>query len=430
MKQILKSKSFTNTAFSFGGQIAFLLSNFILFIYMAKVYDQATFGTWALFITTVSICDGFRQGFVQNGLSRLLIQSGFEKTVVNTGAALNFGLMTILSLLLLTYGLISNNELSVLYANGYKVLWALGTLQFSNTLNQAEERFKRYFTFNIIYLISFVILLLGYIYLYNQPSLSMLINLICLASIPHSILLFATKLNRSLPSKKVFTQLFSFGKYASGTNLLSLLFQRVDILMIGYFLGPSAVAIFHFATKIMNYAELPLQALSQVIYPKISASSHQNSGTDLKKTYGQSVLSLFAFVLPIALVLIFFNHTIIQILGNESFQEASVIIILLSIASVFKPWGRVFGLTLDAVGKPRVNFLMLLLSLGINVVLNLTLIPTYGVIGGAIATASAIVITILIGQLKLNKELSLHPVHTVVEAAKMVFKNKNISSWN
>jgi O-antigen/teichoic acid export membrane protein len=180
----------------------------------------------------------------------------------------------------------------------------------------------------------------------------------------------------------------------------------------------------------MNYAELPLQALSQVIYPKISASSHQNSGTDLKKTYGQSVLSLFAFVLPIALVLIFFNHTIIQILGNESFQEASVIIILLSIASVFKPWGRVFGLTLDAVGKPRVNFLMLLLSLGINVVLNLTLIPTYGVIGGAIATASAIVITILIGQLKLNKELSLHPVHTVVEAAKMVFKNKNISSWN
>jgi O-antigen/teichoic acid export membrane protein len=73
---------------------------------------------------------------------------------------------------------------------------------------------------------------------------------------------------------------------------------------------------------------------------------------------------------------------------------------------------------------------MLLLSLGINVVLNLTLIPTYGVIGGAIATASAIVITILIGQLKLNKELSLHPVHTVVEAAKMVFKNKNISSWN
>ena len=78
------------------------------------------------------------------------------------------------------------------------------------------------------------------------------------------------------------------------------------------------------------------------------------------------------------------------------------------LACLVKPLGRVFGLTLDAIGQPQVNFQMLMISLVINVSMNLILIPVYGVMGAAIATSSSILITVSIGQLHLRKILDIH----------------------
>jgi O-antigen/teichoic acid export membrane protein len=419
------------TFYSFAGQISFLLSNFILFLYLAKRYDQASFGHWAIFITTVSILDGLRQGFTQNGLARLIIRQPDNREIKSTSLLLNYAIVALTSLFLVVFSLWSAPELSILYINGFKALLVLATIQFLNSVNQAQQKFKKYFITNFIYLISFIAVLSAQLIVAGQPSLTRLIDIMFLSVLPVTILAIVQGEFRLVrPLKSTAMELIHFGKYSSGTNLLSLLFQRVDLLMINYFMDPTAVAIFHFANKIIGYAELPLQAISQVIYPKIAASYLQSGGIHLKKTYGNSILWLLAFILPTTLIVLLFNKTIITIIGSESYLSASGIIIILATATLFKPWGRVFGLTLDAVGKPRVNFLMLVFSLAVNVVMNWLLIPAFGVQGAATATASSVIVTIIIGQLNIKRTLAIHPIKEFVVAAKSLTHLNALKKWS
>lgn len=430
MKSLLK-RDISQTVYSFAGQISFLLSNFILFLYLAKNYDQAVFGNWALFITTVSILDGLRQGFVQNGLARLIIKNPDNPEIRSTGLLLNYSIVVVTSLFLLAPSLFASTVISMLYLQGYKVLLVLATIQYLNSVQQAQYRFKGYFLTNLVYLISFTTALGVRILAFGRPELITIINLMLVSIIPVVIAAIIKKeFGLTKPKKDTFKELIHFGKYSSGTNLLSLLFQRTDLLMISYFLDPTAVAIFHFANKIINYAELPLQALSQVIYPRITASHLRNNGTELNKTYGSSILWLLAFIIPMTMTVMIFNGTIINLIGSESYTSASTVIITLCMASFFKPWGRVFGLTLDAVGKPKINFYMLAFSLIVNVIMNWILIPIYGVNGAALSTSSSVIITIIIGQLNIRRILAINPMQEVIGSLKSMYQLKLEKKWN
>lgn len=427
----LMKRDLGNTFYSFAGQISFLLSNFVLFLYLAKQYDQAVFGHWALFITTVSILDGLRQGFVQNGLARLIIKTPDNPEIRATGLVLNYSIVIVTTIILQLLALFTNQEIASLYAQGYKVLLVLATIQYLNSINQAQHKFRKYFITNLVYLISFLSVLGFQILAFGKPELNTIINLMLLAIVPVVLMyVFRPGFSWIKPSSDTVKELIHFGKYSSGTNLLSLLFQRVDLLMISYFLDPTAVAIFHFANKIINYAELPLQALSQVIYPRIAASHLQNNGTELNKTYGNSIMWLLAFIIPMTMTVILFNKTLINLIGSESYLPASTVIIALCIASFFKPWGRVFGLTLDAIGKPKINFYMLAFSLVVNVLMNWILIPTYGVNGAALATSSSVIITIIIGQLNIRRILSINPMQEVLSSFKSMYHLNIAKRWN
>jgi len=422
-----------HTAWAMGGQLSFLLANFLLFILLVNEFSKETFGIWALYITVISIIDSIRQGLVQNGLTRLIINEPKNRSIKSAGTLINYTVILLSSLLLLILPqLLSGNiELNFLLKHAWKTLLVLGTIQLIATFCQAKSDFKTYFKVNALYLIGFAGLLF---YMRSQSgnlSLIELVNYQVYALIvPVIYYLIVSKPKWQFPLISDLKRLFSFGKYVSGTNLLSMIFHKADILMIAYFLDPTAVALFHFASKIMNYAELPLQALSQVIYPRISASHQSNTAGDLNKEYGISVLRLLVFVIPICIILIMFNKEIISLLSSGDYTESSQLIIILSIGMMLKPVGRVLGLTLDAIGKPDVNFRMLLISVALNLCMNLILIPQFGLSGAAIATTLSIIITILIGQLSLIRHTAIKPIRDITNSIKQNFNSLKLMSWN
>lgn len=433
ISRLSKSKFAVNTAWAMSGQVAFLLANFLLFLLLVNEFSKATFGVWALYITVVSIIDSIRQGLVQNGLTRLIINEPKNTSIKTSGLVINYIVIAISSVLLiiLPQFVSTNAELVFLLKHAWKTLLVLGTIQLIATFCQAKTDFKTYFIVNLIYLIGFTTLLLVARASTNDLPLIVVINCQLFALVgPVIYYVFITKPRWNTPSNTNLKQLFSFGKYVSGTNLLSMIFHKADILMIAYFLDPTAVALFHFASKIMNYAELPLHALSQVIYPRISASYQSSVVNELNKEYGLSVVRLLAFVIPICLVLIMFNKEVISILSSSDYANSSQLIMILSIGMIFKPIGRVLGLTLDAIGKPEVNFRMLIISVLLNLGLNFILIPAFGLAGAALATTSSIILTILLGQISLMKHTVIRPFTDIQNTIKHSLKSFKTVSWN
>ena len=156
------------------------------------------------------------------------------------------------------------------------------------------------------------------------------------------------------------------------------------------------MAIYNVATRLNNLLDLPINSLALAEYPRI-AQAHTR-GEDMGRTYEKSVAKLIAVQLPMSLLMVLFAPLAVQILAGSKYVAAVPLVQLLALAGLVKPWGRVFGITLDAIGKPQRNFLMLLVSLVINLIFNFSLIPIFGAIGAALATGLGTVVTVGIGQ--------------------------------
>lgn len=420
----------SDSAWSLYGQATFLMANFALFLILIKTVDSASFGIWALYVTIVSIADSLRQGVLQNGLTRALIHKPEAKrSLIASGMLINYGYILIIGSMLMIISLLKSTEglsLFDLLTHAFKTLLGLGTLQFMNILYFSRTQFKNYFISNLLYLVSFGIGLL-LLNSYSQLDFVAVINLQCIATVPSVIYyLIKNEVKWTLPSIANTKELLSFGKYIAGTNLLSMLFHKADILMLAILVDPVAVALFHFATKIVGYAEIPLNALSQVIYPRLAVSHHQKGTTELKRTYISSIVSLLLMAVPIIMVVIMFRNEIISLLSTDTYASSAPLIIILCLTGLFKPFGRVFGLTLDAMGKPNINFQMLCLSLVVNVLMNLILIPPYGVQGAALATCSSIIITVVWGQIRIKKYIDLDHRDILRELIQLTSKYRNL----
>ena len=84
---------------------------------------------------------------------------------------------------------------------------------------------------------------------------------------------------------------------------------------------------------------------------------------EVSKLYEKSVALLFLISMPIAIFVFLFAEPIIIILAGQEYLEATIVLKPLVLAGLIKPWGRLFGITLDAIGQPVLNFKMLIVSL-------------------------------------------------------------------
>jgi O-antigen/teichoic acid export membrane protein len=399
------SQYISQSTLSISSQATLLVSNFIVFLLLVKTSPIEQFSSWAMFVTIVSIVDTIRQGFLHHAFIRSYLNPNCDQqATVRNFAWVNYGFVTFFSIIISVF---SNHieaffelpGLRDLLINYVFMAFGLASLQFLNTWFVAQKAFFNQLVFSVL----FTVTLLSYLFVLWMTSSLTPLNYIYgqfgIGLVIFFYIAIRSNVLKSTPSYKWFREVLAYGQYTSGTSLLSLIFHKSDILLIGYFLDPFSVSIFHFASKIVNYCEIPLNGFSQVLFPKFSTCSKQN----LWKLYLLSGFGITLFMTPIVTITFLNADYIILILGNNEYMAATDVLYYLLMASLIKPWGRVFGITLDAIGKPHINFQMLLMSVIINISLNLILIPLYGIEGAAIATLSSICITIAIGQIRLSQ---------------------------
>ena len=214
----------------------------------------------------------------------------------STGTLLNFTIIFILGLFLGIFPSLFTKDQSLIeiLRHAWKGLLVLGILLFIATFCQSKQKFKTYFIVNLIYFVTFVGVLLWARATFEEIRLVQIINIQFISVLPAAVYyLFKAKIHATLPSKRYLSMLFYIlGSMPQELIFLSMLFHKADIIMIAFFLDPVAVALYHFATKIMNYAETtsPSSTFSQVIYPRITESFRSGYQDQLKKEYAMSVI--------------------------------------------------------------------------------------------------------------------------------------------
>lgn len=400
-RQWLKAGSYSTLGFL--SQLGFAFVGFLLLV---RMMPEHTFGVWVLFLTLTVFADMARTGLVQNAVVKFALEhpadagrifaTGFW---IYTAAGMALGVLQWVGIGWLAR-IWSAPELVALV--GWYFPWALvhGTARYLDFVHTAHNDFKGIFWSKTLYGAAF---LLGIVWMWWQgdASLTALAAWQVVAGVP-SVLLYVGYRTDYLVwgrySAHWGRRIFDFGKYVLGTNISSMLFNKMDIMMIGYYLNPAAVAVYNVATRITNYMEVPLSGLSQVVYPRIAMANNTGNPTAVADLYEKSIGLLVAILLPMGLGVWLLADWVVLLVAGKAYLAATPLLQILVLAVMMKPWGRLFGITLDAIGRPRLNFALLALSLLANVVLNALLIPRWGLHGAAAATSASIGLLVVSGQ--------------------------------
>lgn len=398
-----------NIGFSVMSQLMMFGSGFIVFILLVKQNDTVDFGIWALFMTVLSIADTFRQGFVHEGFVKKYVQSDRKDFIVTQYVYINYGLIILTSVIMYAvspllaevwHAPMLNSLLELYFLMGL----TLGTLQLLGSITVAKKDHLSQFRINLIYAVTIVTALCTLYYIEQPITPHIIIYIHGMAGVFLVVfLLVKNKVFNYKISPQFIKEAWNYGRFTSGTGLLSLLFHKADIILIGIYINPLAVGLYHVATKIVNYVELPMTGIAQVYYPRFSDSESDK----LPYLYVNCLYIMLAFTLTLCFGVLFFSDQWIILISGIEYLNAQTALTILLMGTIVKPFGRVFGLMLNAVDKPKINFQLLSISVLVNGVLNIFLIPVMGINGAALATSMSIIITIGIGQSKLHNYLSI-----------------------
>jgi len=421
----MKDYWYKSGIFAFLSNSVTLMFAFFTFLVLVRVLPKNQFGIWVLYLTVVTFAEMIRNGMTNNALVKFLSgQKGDEYKRIATASLFIFITTGVLGYLIIVAlsGTLSSMWSAptlkpLLYLYGIYIVTYM-PMQFMQFMAQANMDFKMRFFSNLTYNATYFLLVVV-LYLVQKT-----INIFYLPLLQFTAAFFALVIGFGLSRRYLHfcpqidwswvAKLFHFGKYVVGTNISSMLFNRMDLMMLGYFLNPSAVALYNVPTRIGNYVEVPMNTMSSVVLPQASLRLKERGLDHLRYLYEKSVGSLMAIIIPLAILLAVFAKPIILIIAGKEYLDAVPILRLFAIASVIKPWGRQGGTILSAMGYPNWNMYSILISLVINFFLNWYFIVHYGIIGAIIATILAIFIGTLIQQLVLRHFLKTKAHHPFV----------------
>lgn len=397
-------------------QVSSLGFQFAAFLLLVRLLSKADMGEWTLYLTFHAFFETARTGFMHNGLIKyLVVDPAHKRDIFATALGMQVVLGVLASVLFGTLVLAFHRQLGspeLLTLAAYYPLVAIpaGFLQLFQSYQSSRHAFREIWI--AVAVMSFLIFC-GPLYLWWTPvgqPLSVLIWFQVLGYSVGALILGGITFRQIRPGRwrrEWSRKLFHFGKYSMGTSIGSMLYHKTDILMVGFFLGPAPVAIYSVATRINNYMEVPLSAMAQVFYPTLNDNIREGKGRFPLALVQKAIALMLTPMVPAVVLLFFFPHWVVRLLAGEGYLEAAPLLRIFALMALVKPFGRVFGITIDALGKPQLNFRILMISLAINTILNIFFIRQWQLPGAAWATFVATWVTILMGQYFLSRMFSL-----------------------
>lgn len=172
-------------------------------------------------------------------------------------------------------------------------------------------------------------------------------------------------------------------------SLLGIFMFNLDIVMLGWFRSAEEIGQYSAAQRIVYILFMLPAIISNSIFPSLSKSAGENDKSKVSRIMEKSVsLSLF-LAIPITVGGIVLGGPIMDLIyGSEYFAGALVFQILILTVLINFPSSMALNLIM-VYDRQRKMANYVIVTSAINFVLNLVLIPKFGIAGAAIATLVA-----------------------------------------
>lgn len=163
----------------------------------------------------------------------------------------------------------------------------------------------------------------------------------------------------------------------------------MDTIILGFFKSSQEVGIFSAAQRTALLVSIVKISFDGIFAPVISDIYNRGEIRKLSQYFQTVTKWIFTFSFPLFLLVVFFADSILSLFGPEFTQGASSLFILSLAWIIYAAVGSV-GQIIVMTGRQKLHLINIVCVLSVNLILNLFLIPKYGITGAALATFAAI----------------------------------------
>jgi len=178
--------------------------------------------------------------------------------------------------------------------------------------------------------------------------------------------------------------LLKFSLPIMAADVMHYLYRWFDTLVVGYFLDLKRVAVYNAAMRTSLVISLVALAANAIYATMASGYYHTGETKKLQKSFQLSTRWSLILALPMMVLLIVGADWILLLWGKE-FTEGKTTLALLGVAQLVGVPMVIMGYTLLMCNRQYVEVFDTILLLPIVMLLNLLLIPRFGIVGGAIS---------------------------------------------
>jgi len=399
MNSILK-----NSAITFSSRILIFIIGFITSVILARALGPTGRGIYVLIVLIPTVM--LRLGsFGMEAANVYFTGSKRYKTEDIVSNSLLSSIVISLTLILIFFG-ISNLDIfyNFIQANqiNLKYLWLIIlTIPFSliygflRYIFLGKEKIIIFNKISIFFTIIHLIAIIIFVLIFRQDVFGAVISYICANICIAIFVIFLVKKFAKIKAyynKELFKESIKYGLKAYFGNLAQFLNYRLDMFLVAIFLTPAAVGYYSISVGIAERIWMLPGAFASVLFPKISSLRSVESNNLTPRISRHT----FFITIFLSLVLAILAKPLIELFFGITFLPSLIPLLILLPGIIALSVSKVLTADLAGRGKPQYGTYSSFVSLVLNILLNLWLIPRWGISGAAFATTVAYILSTLL----------------------------------
>jgi O-antigen/teichoic acid export membrane protein len=184
--------------------------------------------------------------------------------------------------------------------------------------------------------------------------------------------------------------------------------DKLDIILVGALASARAAGIYAASTRLLMAGTMAAVAIAQSLGPTISRHFATGAREDASAAYQSAAAWVTLFSWPVYLTLMIYSPVILRIFGRQ-YGEGWLAVLIVGAAMLVAHAVGPVDVVLLMGGRSLWSMTNMVAGLSTNVVLNLLLVPRFGLTGAGLAWAASLLVINLLALAQVWRALSLHP---------------------
>jgi O-antigen/teichoic acid export membrane protein len=197
-------------------------------------------------------------------------------------------------------------------------------------------------------------------------------------------------------------QFWSFTAARAVASGVVMIWRRFDVLMVAWLASPADAAVYTAATRFLVVGQLGIQAVQMTVSPQFGRLFARRDLDGARAVYKTATMWTMTFAWPLYIITGAAVGLVIPIFGADYTSGAKVTIILSASMLVATACGGVDAVLLMS-GRSWLSLGNAVITLAVNVGLDLLLVPKYGILGAAIAHSVSLALRNLLALYQINR---------------------------